>query len=196
MCASRAGQLLNLSALALDCGLTHNTVKAWLSVLESSGIIYLLRPYHENFGKRLVKSPKLYFLDSGLLCRLLGIRETEQLFLHPNRGSIFEGFVVSEIIKQRLNQGLDPDIYFWRDNVGTEIDLIFQEGQNRCAIEIKSGKTLSPDMTKGLEAWMRYSGSGVETCELVYAGELPLSVKGIKVFPWNTLSLLPITARK
>lgn len=185
MCASRVGQLLNLNALALDCGISHNTARSWLSLLETSGIVYLLRPYHENFGKRLVKSPKLYFIDSGLAARLLGIRTSEELFLHPIRGNLFESFVVAEILKARYSNGFAADIYFWRDNVGNEIDIIFEEGQKRKAIEVKSVKTFSPEQVAGLEAWLRYAGSSSEDCCLIYAGEFPLQWKGIRILPWK-----------
>jgi predicted AAA+ superfamily ATPase len=185
MCASRVGQLLNLSSLALDCGITHNTAKAWLSVLESSGIVFLLKPYYKNFGKRLVKSPKLYFVDTGLVCRLLGIKDSEQLFIHPNRGNIFESFVVSEMLKDRLNQGLSPELYFWRDNIGNEVDVVYEDGAAIHAVEIKSGKTYIPDFAAGLETWMRYSGSASETCSIVYAGDKEMTVKGIQIKRWN-----------
>jgi hypothetical protein len=189
MCASRVGQLLNLNALALDCGLSHNTARSWLSVLETSGIVFLLKPYHQNFGKRLVKSPKLYFLDTGLAARLLGIKTTEELFIHPNRGNLFESFVVAELLKGRYSGGLDPDIYFWRDNVGTEVDIVFEGGasddeQRLKAIEVKSGKTFSPELASGLEAWMRYSGVEASECSLVYAGDRALKWKELSIVPW------------
>jgi predicted AAA+ superfamily ATPase len=186
MCASRVGQILNLSALALDCGLSHNTAKTWLSVLESSGIVYLLRPYHRNFGKRLVKSPKLYFIDTGIAARLLGIKDAQQLFHHPNRGNLFESFVVSELLKNRFNRGFDPDPWFWRDNVGLEIDLIFEDGLTVKGLEIKSGKTFAPDFTAGLDKWTRYSGAKSEDCTIVYAGDMRLIWKGMAVLPWDT----------
>lgn len=184
MCASRVGQLLNTNAIALDCGLSHNTVKAWLSVLETSGIIYLLQPYHRNFGKRLVKSPKLYFVDSGLAIRLLGIRDAQQLFFHPNRGNLFESFVVSELLKSRLNLGIDPGIFFWRDNMGTEVDIVFEQGQQVHALEIKSGKSFTPEHAAGLDTWMKYAGSAPEYCSVVYAGDKALSWKGVAILPW------------
>ena len=187
MCASRVGQLLNMNALALDCGLSHNTAKAWLSVLEASGIIYLLEPYHKNFGKRLVKSPKLYFVDTGLAARLLGIKDTEQLVVHPNRGNLFESFVVAEILKARYNRGVDPDIYFWRDNVGTEIDVVFEDGPSVKALEIKSGKTISPELTTNLDAWMRYSGASARDCALVYAGDSEMRWKDISISSWRKI---------
>jgi len=185
MCATRVGQLLNLSGLALDCGVTHNTVKAWLSVLEASGVIYLLKPYHQNFGKRLVKSPKLYFLDSGLLCRLLGIKSAEELFVHPNRGSIFESFIVAELLKTRYNQGLDPDIYFWRDSTGTEVDIVFQEENRVKAAEIKSGKTFFPEFASGMESWIQYSKASPADCSLVYSGDRIMTWKGMRLLPWT-----------
>jgi uncharacterized protein len=185
MCAARVGQILNLSALAQDCGLSHNTARAWLSVLETSGIVFLLRPYHRNFGKRLVKSPKLYFVDTGLASRLLGIRDSQQLFVHPARGSLFESFIVAELLKTRLNRGLDPDIFFWRDNTGTEIDVVFEDGPLVRAIEIKSGKTHSPDLLTGLESWMRYAKLDSGDCRLVYGGDARLSHKGIDIVPWS-----------
>jgi len=187
MCAARVGQLLNLSALALDCGLTHNTARAWLSVLETSGIVYLLRPYHANFGKRLVKSPKLYFIDTGLAARLLGIRTPEEFFIHPNRGNLFESFVVAELLKNRYNRGLDPDIYFWRDSIGNEVDVVFPDGKGLKALEIKSSKTFVSELATGLEAWMRHSDAHPEDCGLAYAGGRGLQWKGLSVIPWTSV---------
>lgn len=192
MCASRVAQLVNLSALAQDCGITHNTAKSWLSVLESSGIVFLLKPYHNNYGKRLVKSPKLYFVDSGVACRLLGIKDAEQLFMHPNRGNIFESFVVAEMLKNRLNKGLSPELYFWRDNTGNEVDVVYEDGSVIRSVEIKSGKTFSSEFTRdlsvsGLQTWMRFSGESPASCSIVYAGELELKMKGIAVKKWNSV---------
>jgi predicted AAA+ superfamily ATPase len=183
MCASRTGQLLNLSTLAADCGITHNTAKAWISVLETSGVVYILRTYHRNYGKRLVKSPKLHFLDPGLVCRLLGIRSREQLFFHPQRGTIFESFIVSELLKHRLNAGLPPDLYMWRDNNGTEIDVLLEEGTKLIAIEIKSGQTLLPDFFSAPKKWMDFSGTN--DCYLVYAGDMNISQQGIRIVSWD-----------
>lgn len=187
MCASRVGQLMNLSALAQDCGITHNTARSWLSVLESGGIIFLLKPYHNNYGKRLVKSPKLYFVDTGVVCRLLGIRDAEQLFIHPNRGSIFESFIVAEMLKNRLNKGVIPELFFWRDNVGTEIDVVYEDGLAIRSVEIKSGKTFTTDFTSGLEKWMRYSAEKPESCSIVYAGDMEMKIKGIEVRKWDSI---------
>ncbi len=187
MCASRVGQLINLSALAQDCGISHNTAKTWISVLESSGIVFLLKPYYRNFGKRLVKSPKLFFIDTGLLCRLLGIRDAEQLFMHPNRGNIFESYVIADMLKNRLNRGLTPELYFWRDNLGNEVDVVYEDGTLLRSVEIKSGKSFSSDYTSGLDTWMRFSGSASDTCSIVYAGDMELKMKGIAVKKWDSV---------
>lgn len=191
-CAARSGGILNLSSLAADCGITHNTARAWISVLEISGIIFLLRPYFKNFGKRLVKSPKLYFTDPGLACRLLGIQTVEQLFLNPLRGSLFEGFIISEILKNRLNRGETPDMWFFRDNSGMEIDLLLGDGEKLFAIELKSGKTFNEDMTSGLMRWQKISGLSDEAQDrvLAYAGSQKAEFKGIKVIPWKDAAVL------
>ncbi|GHU85629.1 ATPase [Spirochaetia bacterium] len=191
MCASRTGQLLNLSALAADCGITHNTAKAWVSVLETSGIVCLLRPYHRSYGKRLVKTPKLHFLDPGLVCRLLGITQREQLFLHPNRGNIFESFITAERLKTRLNAGLAPNLFFWRDNTGNEVDLIQEDGDTLQAIEIKSGQTFSSGFFEGLKKWIQFTGSPSTNCQIVYAGDISLSREGIRVISWNQIASSP-----
>ena len=191
-CAARTGGILNLSSLAADCGITHNTAGAWLSALEISGIIFLLRPYFNNFGKRLIKSPKFYFTDPGLACRLLGIQTREQLFLNPLRGGLFESFIIAELVKNRLNQGHNPGIWFWRDNTGMEIDCLIEENNKLLAIEIKSGKTFSEDMTDGLQHWGRISegSAGKREFALVYAGSQKSSYKEIKLVPWKDVAHL------
>ncbi|WP_045222037.1 ATP-binding protein, partial [Desulfonatronum thioautotrophicum] len=150
LCAGRSGQLLNLSSLAADCGITHNTARSWISVLEASFIVFRLRPHHVNFRKRLVKSPKLYFHDSGLLCWLLGIQNAEQIKTHPLRGAIFETLIVSEIKKTCLNRALNIDLYFWRDSNGREIDLVADSGGRLMPLEIKSGQTVNRDFFQNL----------------------------------------------
>ena len=131
MCAGRTGQLMNYSSLGNDLGITHNTVKSWLTVLETSNIVYLLRPFYENFGKQIVKSPKIYFCDTGLLCFLLSIERPDSISYHYLKGGIFENFIIGEFLKQRYNQGLDGNLYFWRDKLGREVDLLLDEGQSR-----------------------------------------------------------------
>jgi predicted AAA+ superfamily ATPase len=191
-CAARTGGILNLSSLAADCGITHNTARAWISTMEISGLVFLLRPYFNNFGKRLIKSPKLYFTDPGLACQLLGIRTTEQLFLNPQRGSLFEGFIISELVKNRLNMGYNPGIWFWRDNTGIEIDCLLEENSKLLAIEIKSGKTFNKDMTTGLKHWQNISGTTVKggNLHLIYAGSQRTLFDGIKLVPWKDVARL------
>jgi hypothetical protein len=187
LCAGRSGQLLNLSSLANDCGITHNTAKAWISVLETSYILFLLRPHHANFRKRLVKSPKIYFYDTGLLCWLLGINEAAQLETHPLRGGIFETFVMSELKKVRLNRMVNTEFFFWRDSNGNEVDLIADHGGKMMPIEIKSGKTLNRDFFSGLERWTALAGDRAFDPTLVYGGNENLMRKGVRVFGWNSL---------
>ncbi len=185
LCAGRSGQLLNLSTLAADCGVTHNTAKAWISVLEASYLLFQLRPHHNNFNKRLVKSPKLYFYDVGLLCWLLGIREADQLATHPLRGHIFETMIVSEWMKKYLNRGEKPPLYFWRDSNGNEVDLIVDTGTGLMPIEIKSGQTVNQDFFAGLEKWMRLGGTLAHTPTLIYGGNDSYAHKGINIVAWN-----------
>ena len=186
LCAGRAGGLLNLSSLANDCGITHTTARRWLSVLETSFIIRLLRPHHKNFNKRLVKSPKLYFLDSGLLCYLLRIRSAEDLALHASRGAIFESWVVSEAIKNFTHRGLRSDVYFWRDSAGHEIDLLIDMGgDNLLPIEIKSGQTFNPDFARELNWWRSISGGSERPGVVVYGGEKSFHYKNIHVLSWR-----------
>ena len=185
LCAGRTGQLLNLSSLAIDCGITHNTAKAWISVLEASYLVFLLRPHAANFNKRLVKMPKLFFYDAGLASWLLGIRTEEQMMTHPLRGNIFETFIISELIKSRLNQGEKPLFYFWRDSNGNEVDLIVEQGAKLMPIEIKSGRTLTHEAFSGLEKWSALAGDLAGKPWLIYAGDESYRHKGIQVAGWN-----------
>ena len=184
-CAARSGQLLNLVSLGNDCGISNDTAKRWLSVLETSFIVYLLRPYHKNFGKRLVKSPKLYFLDTGLLCYLLRIRSAEDLATHSARGAVFETFAVSELLKAFHNQGRDPDIYFWRDSTGHEIDLLIATGDDLVPIEIKSGQTVASDFFDSLKYWRRLPGQAEAPVSLVYGGDTTSKRKDGIVYSWR-----------
>jgi uncharacterized protein len=187
LCAGRSGQILNLSSLAVDCAITHNTARAWISVLEASYIVFLLTPHHANFSKRLIKSPKLYFYDTGLLCWLLGIAEPDQLALHPLRGSIFETMVVAELAKARLNRGERPALNFWRDSNGNEVDVVTEAGTKMMPIEIKSGQTLNSEFFAGLERWMSFAGKKARSPALIYGGTQSRAHKGIRVFGWNAI---------
>jgi hypothetical protein len=150
LCAGRVGQLVNLSALGADAGITHMTARAWLSVLETSFVAFRLPPLHRNLTKRLVKTPKLYFYDTGLLCWALGIRSPAQLDTHPMRGAIFECWVISEIVKHHTHRGLVPRLSFFRDQKGHECDLVIDQGDRLTAVEIKSGQTVAPDVFAAL----------------------------------------------
>ena len=190
MCAGRSGQLLNLSSLSIDCGVTHNTIKSWISILEASFIIHLLYPHHKNFNKRLVKMPKLYFTDVGLMSSLLEIKNKNQIQNHPLRGNIFETFVVSELLKLRFNKGLRANLYFWRDKVGHEIDCILDKGLNLTPIEIKSGKTINSDMFKHIEYWKKVSGKSKNDSYLIYGGSSNQKRNGVDVLSWKDCNIL------
>jgi predicted AAA+ superfamily ATPase len=185
MCAARSGQLLNLSSLGADCGVSSVTAKHWLSVLEASYIVTLLHPHHRNFGKRLVKAPKLYFCDVGLAAWLLGIRDAATLDTHAARGALFETYVVSELMKQCLNAGKPSDLYFWRDSAGNEVDVVIETAQGLQAIEIKSGSTFASDWSSGLKKWQKIAGEERLQSSLVYGGELSYEREGIQVCGWQ-----------
>jgi predicted AAA+ superfamily ATPase len=187
MCAARTGQLLNLSALASECGITHNTANAWISILEASFVVYLLKPHHKNFNKRLVKTPKLYFLDPGLAAWLLAVQDSEQMSMHQAKGALFETFVVSELLKRRFNQALDANIYFWRDRAGNEIDVLIDTGTSLTPVEIKSGKTAIPDFFEMFRKWKNISGSAFEKGRLVYGGTVYQDRPDCTVIPWDRI---------
>lgn len=184
LCAGRVGQLLNLSSLASDCGITHTTAKRWLSVLETSFIVILLRPHYQNFNKRLVKTPKLYFIDTGLLCYLLRVRSPEDLLLNASRGAIFENYVVAELLKRRLHAGQEPDLYFWRDSAGHELDIIIDLGNRLIPIEVKSGHTIVKDFFKGLNFWKSLSSNPSSPAALIYAGNRSLYQNNTAIYSW------------
>lgn len=167
--AGRSGQELINSALAVETGVDVKTIQSWIGILESSFIIYLLKPHFKNFNKTIVKRPKVYFYDTALVCYLLGIRNVLQLKTHPLRGSVFEGMVVTELIKQRTNAGLPVNIYYWRDKTGHEIDVIIDNGNKLLPIEIKSGKTFNSEFFKNIDYWCNLSGS--DKSILLYAGD-------------------------
>ncbi|HLF96191.1 MAG TPA: DUF4143 domain-containing protein [Methylococcaceae bacterium] len=190
MCAARFGQMLNLASLGADCGISAVTAREWLSVLEASYLAMRLPPYHRNFGKRPVKTPKLYFLDVGLMAWLLGIRDARSIETHAARGTLFETWVVSELVKQRFNAGQPADLYFWRDNVGNEIDVLYETPQGLQAVEIKSGGTFAADWIAGVRKWQRISGSDAPPPAIVFGGEGDYTREGCRVLGWRNLSAL------
>ena len=171
LCAGRTGQILNLSSFALDCGISHNTVSSWLSILEASYIIFFLQPYYKNFNKRLIKSPKLYFYDTGLVNSLLGIEKSEQLNTHPLRGALFETMIVSEIAKYFFNKGWQKNIYFFRDKIGREIDCLLDVNNKIVAIEIKAGQTISENFFSNLKYWQTIAKTDPNQSFIVYGGK-------------------------
>lgn len=177
LCAGRVGQILNHSSLANDVGVSSHTIKHWISILEASYIIFTLQPYYENVGKRLIKSPKLYFYDVGLACYLLGIETIQQISRDPLRGLLFENLVIMEIVKARLNLGKEPRIYFYRDNIQHEVDLIYQTGHELIAAEIKSAETYNAEFFKSLQYFTNLVRDRVKKCYLIYGGDIEQVVK-------------------
>ncbi|HBS48402.1 TPA: AAA family ATPase [Candidatus Dependentiae bacterium] len=187
LCAGRIGQVLNLASLGNDCGITANTARSWISLLESSYIIHLLRPHYKNFSKRLIKAPKLYFYDAGLACSLLEIENEKQLATHYLRGNLFESFVISELIKKQYNQDKRPNVYFWRDSLGHEVDCIIEKGQELIPLEIKIGKTINPSFFDGLHYWNELAGEKSQNGVLIYGGDEKVKHQGIKILGWKFL---------
>ena len=185
MCAARTGQVLNLSALAADCSISHVTARQWLTVLEASYIVRLLPPFHRNFGKRLVKSPKLYFLDCGLAAWLLGIRESAALATHAQRGALFETLVHAECVKHALNQGRAPDLHFWRDQAGHEVDLVFEVAGRLQGVELKSGATFVGEWAQSLQRWRLAAQEAAPEATLVYGGGDSYRREGLRVLAWH-----------
>ena len=189
--AGRTGQLLNMQSLASDAGVADKTVKHWLSILETCYLIHYVRPHFANLGKRLVKAPKLYLTDVGLAAALIGIQTEAQAQSHPLRGALFETLVVNEFLKGRANAGLREPLYFWRDNIGTEVDLILERGNDIAAVEIKSGIAVASDAFGNLHKWRKYATergnfSAVHQ-GLVYGGDARFTREGVDVLPWSAL---------
>jgi predicted AAA+ superfamily ATPase len=191
LCAGRIGQLLNMSSLAVEVGVDVKTINSWISVLETSFIVFRLQPYHENFNKRVVKMPKLYFYDTGLAVALLGIENAGQLSLHPFRGSLFENLIVIDFLKRRYNTGKSNNLFFWRDSAGNEIDLLLAIGSNKIPVEIKSGQTVTSDYTKGILFWNKMTKT--EGGFIVYGGDMMQNrSNGIRIVPFKEIDTINI----
>lgn len=192
LCAGRVGQLVNLASLGSDCGITHNTARSWLSVLETSYVVLRLLPWHANLGKRLIKTPKLYFVDTGLVCALLGIRTADQVEDHPLRGAIFENWVVTEILKARVHRSLPADLHFFRSRAGLEVDVLLETAASLLATEIKAGRTIAGDFFTSLaELRSLLTASRLPRrlrARLVYGGETAQNRTGVQVVPWNRVA--------
>lgn len=194
LCAGRSGQVLNYSALANDCGITQPTAKAWLSILEASYIVFLVPAWSGNVRKRLTRSPRLVFADSGLLCWLLDIRTATQLKTHPLRGAIFESWALSEIYKRRLHANKRRGMYFYRDQSGLEADLVLETAGKAMLVEFKSSTTIHRDFTKALEKVKAILGDEyVQSAHVVYGGNQAQTRKSIHIRPWEDLPELAIS---
>jgi hypothetical protein len=188
--ASRIGQLVNYASLACDVGVSAVTIREWLAVLEATYIIVRLEPYFENFGKRLIKSPKIYFTDTGLACYLLGIETTEQLMKDSLYGNLFENWVILELMKARYNQARDPHLYFYRDTTGKEVDLLLQQGSRLIPIEIKSSKTFSPDFLNGLKYFHEQTPKKADGGSVIYGGAKSQKIENFQLFTAENCSQL------
>jgi uncharacterized protein len=187
LCAGRTGQLLNMNALATDCGISPNTAKSWLSVLEASFIIFFLKPHIVNYNKRLVKMPKIYFTDTGLACSLLEIYSKNQLGTHYLRGALFENLILSEFLKSRFNRNLRNNCYFWRDNKGMEVDCILENGNELTPVEIKSAQTYNEDFFRNLIYWNKLSGNVSERSYVIYGGEKSRETRDGYLVSWREM---------
>ncbi len=186
--AGRIGQLFKASALANEVGVSYHTIQNWVSVLEASFLLIRLYPYHENFNKRVIKSPKLYFTEVGLATYLLGIEDKRQLSRDPLRGQLFENFVVVELMKQRLNRGLNPHLYFFRDQSGNEIDVLYQRSNELVPIEIKSAMTFHVNHLRTLELFKKWVGSRMQRGYLLYAGDQEHGIQNVDVMPFRKMA--------
>lgn len=187
LCAGRTGQVLNLSSLGNDAGVSHATASAWIDLLQTSYVVHLLPPWFSNTGKRLIKSPKLYFYDVGLACWLLGLRTPEQVARDPLWGSLFENFVIMEALKDRLNAGDSAPLYYYRDSEGNEVDLLMPVGPRMHAIEIKAGATVNPDYFRGLKTFAKHHPQSCAGGAVVFGGEQGQPRSDWPVHTWRTL---------
>lgn len=186
-CAAHSGQILNITSLASDCGITSTTAKKWLSILECSFIIKLLRPHYRNFNKRLIKSPKIYFTDTGLMCHLLKIRSSDELRQSDMKGLVFKTWVINEFIKNYYNRRREPDMFFWRDSSGNEVDLVISKGNELLPIGIKSSQTFNDNLIKELNFWRSLTDNPKHPGVLIYGGDKFLKFKGLTILPWTML---------
>jgi predicted AAA+ superfamily ATPase len=193
LCAGHIGQVINYTSFSNAIGVNDKTIKEWFSILEATYIAYTLQPYYKNFKKRLIKSPKLYFYDTGLACSLLGIHDTHSLAFHSLQGSLFENFIIVELLKRYFNRGLQPNFYFWRENNGIEVDCLIERGNELFPIEIKSTQTFSSSLPTGnlkkVSAIMEDGYHKVRPC-LIYGGNFTVNSQGVEVISWKNLDTL------
>lgn len=192
ICAGRIGQLVNFSEMGNLIGVSYQTINRWLSVLETSFIVYKLRPYHQNYNKRIVKSPKFYFYDTGLACALLNLRNVEDLNRHFAKGALFENFVINEILKNQLNKNIQPKNYFWNAAGSHEIDLLLDRGGKLLPIEIKSSRTIGTHFFDGLNYFQDLSGALPAESYLIYGGDEVQKRSVAQVLSWKNLAEIPL----
>jgi len=185
LCAGRVGQPLNISTLANDTGVAPNTIKTWISILEASYLVFKLPPYFENYNKRIIKSPKLYFFDTGLLCNLLGISAAQQLETHHYYGNIVENALIVDWYKKRTNAGHRPRFWFWQDQKNNEVDLLIEEQGILKAIEIKTSQTYNSRLLSGLKLWQKLTGSDPANQFIVYAGDQEAELENGTLLNWR-----------
>jgi uncharacterized protein len=190
LCAGRVGQILNISSLGNDCGVDHKTVRSWISLLEASYLIFLLNPYYKNFGKRLIKSPKLYFVDTGLACSLLNIKNSQELSAHYLRGGLVESFIIADLFKQSYNLDRKPSLYFWRDIAGNEIDCIIEQALTLSPVEIKAGTTVNPDYFKQFAYLDKIEQFPADKRFVIYAGQENQRWPEAQVIGWQNAGTL------
>lgn len=188
ICAGRIGNIFNASSIASEVGVSVTTINTWISILEASYVVLLLQPYYENINKRLVKSPKLYFYDVGLASYLLGIEELIQVKRDPLRGALFENLVLMDIVKSRYNQGLDHNLFFYRDSHQNEIDIIYKTGHHLIPIEVKSSQTFQIDFLKGLKHFKKLMGDKIDIQFLVYDGEFEQKSDDLQIVNFKHIS--------
>ncbi len=187
LCAGRAGQVLNINSICADCGIDNKTATSWLSILQSSYIIYLLKPYFENFNKRIRKSPKIYFYDTGLLCNLLKIQSADDITNHAMKGAIFENNILAELLKHQANHLLQDELYYWQDKTGNEVDILYAKGKTTQLLEIKASSTVHQDFWKNLDKYEILSNKKVNKL-VYYNGIEQTRSNGVKIINWKDIA--------
>ena len=190
LCAGRVGEVLNLTSISNDLGISSTTAKEWLSVLEVSYVVYLLPAYYENINKKMIKSPKLYFIDTGLAAYLLGIEDSRQLSRDPVKGSLFENLIVIELLKHFYSQGKDAPLHFFRDKTGHEVDVIIEQARKLIAIEIKAGATFNLEWLNGLKYFKKIKQNSVVGSHVIYGGKDDNRIEDFRIWPYNDLNKL------
>ena len=188
ICAGNTGQVVNLSDIGSRLGIDHKTARRWLGILEAAYVIYLLPSWHKNFNKRLIKSPKLYFYDTGIACSLLRVKTVDDLRIHFTLGSLFENMVITEILKDYYNMGERPELYFWRDHHGVEVDLIIDRGSTFSKVEIKSARTIHKEFLRNLSALDRYTGRNKSASFIIYGGDAEQYRTNCTILSWRNTS--------